>query len=170
MISAPNLSTGGVTWTTVLIGLLNLLMGGALVSFIRSRPSLRKIDTDREANLLSERAKEMDDMRKRIERLEVAAEKKEEKHAEEIRELEARQGTKDRYYQAMSRAYVHSKNNLDGAFRSLLMLLKKGVPVEEAVAEVEEMRAKDMVTESDEVATIRAAAIKAGLDLPDEAP
>lgn len=77
-MSAINLGAAGVSWTTVLVGVLNLLVGGAIVAFIKSRPALRKIDADREANLLSERAKEMQEMREQIgelgARLEVALE------------------------------------------------------------------------------------------------
>jgi hypothetical protein len=168
-IPAALAAPGSFNWTTVLVAVLNLLVGGALVSFIRSRPSLKKVEADREANLLRERAKEMQEMRERIERLEAAAEKKDEQHSEEIKSIEAKQTAKDRYYEAMSRAYVHSKNNLDQAFNALLMLLKRGVSVEEAVAEVEAMRSRDKATEAKEIATIRAAAISAGLPPPDEA-
>jgi type IV secretory pathway TrbD component len=37
----------GFTWTTALVGVLNLLVGGALVSWIRSRPKMREIDSRR---------------------------------------------------------------------------------------------------------------------------
>jgi soluble cytochrome b562 len=130
-------------WTTVLVGLLNLLVGGALVSFIRSRPSLRKIDSEREANLLSERAKEMQEMRKRIERLEAAAEQKDAQHEAEI----AR--------------YRHRINNLDAAFNALLMLLKQGVSVPEAVEAIEKMRVEQLKREAAEGAAIKAAKIRA---------
>lgn len=57
--------------TTAFVALLNFLVGGALVAFIRSRAPMGKIRQEREANLLSERASEMDSMRKRIEALET---------------------------------------------------------------------------------------------------
>jgi signal transduction histidine kinase len=145
----PVALTGGFTWTAAFIGLLNVLIGGALVSFIRSRPSLKKIDADREANLLSERAKEMQEMRERILR------------------LEAVQEAKDRLYEAQKAANRHRINNLDAAFQALLLLLKRGVPVEEAVAEIEKLRAEQLSREAAEASIIRAAAIKAGLAEPD---
>jgi hypothetical protein len=130
------------SWTTILVGLLNLLVGGALVAFIRSRPSLRKIDSEREANLLSERAKEMQEMRKRIDKLEAAAQQKDALHEREI----AR--------------YRHRINNLDAAFNALLLLLKQGVPVPEAVEAVEKMRVEQLKREALEAAAPLTAASK----------
>lgn len=140
-------------WTTVFVGILNLLVGGALVSFIRSRPALRKIDADREANLLSERAKEMQEMRQRIENLEAEQRRKDEKH-------EADQTRKDKLMEAERALYRHQINNLDGAFSALLMLLKKGVSVEEAVDAVEKMRAEQLARETVEKAALRALEVK----------
>jgi hypothetical protein len=162
-----SLINGGLSWTTVLVGLLNLLVGGALVAFIRSRPSLRKIDAEREANLLSERAKDMSEMRERLEKLETAAAKKDEEHQEELRRLAEHQEAKDRLYDAQKAADRHRINNLNQAFQGLLMLLKKGVTVEDAVQEIEKMRNEQLAREAAEAAAIRAAAIKAGLAEPE---
>jgi mannitol-specific phosphotransferase system IIBC component len=155
-----SIAGGGFTWTTVFVGLLNLLVGGALVSFIRSRPSLKKIDADREANLLSERAKEMQEMRVRIERMEEEQRRKDEKH-------EAEQARMGRLFEAERALYRHQINNLDGAFSALLMLLKKGVPVEEAVEAVEKMRAEQLARETIEKAALRALEVKAGMADPE---
>jgi hypothetical protein len=133
---------GTFTWTTALVGLLNLLVGGALVSFIRSRPSLKKIDADREANLLHERAKDMQEMRDRITR------------------LEAEQDNRERQFEAERAIYRHRINNLDASFNALLLLLKQGVPVAEAVEAVEKMRLEQLKRESIEAATIKAAGIQ----------
>jgi mannitol-specific phosphotransferase system IIBC component len=148
------------TWTTVLVGLLNLLVGGALVSFIRSRPALRKIESDREANLLSERAQEMQEMRKRIDKLEAEQREKDEKH-----EAEHKRAAK--LLEAERAFYRHQYGNISQAFGSLLMLLKKGVPVEEAVDEVERMRAEQLARETIEKAALRALAIGAGMAEPE---
>lgn len=143
------MSLSSINWTTILVGLLNLLVGGALVSFIRSRPSLKKIDADREANLLSERAKEMQEMRKRIEKLETEQREKDDKH-------EAEQGRREKLFEAERALYRHQINNLDQSFTALLMLLKKGVAVEEAVEAVEKMRAEQLARETVEKAALRA--------------
>jgi hypothetical protein len=132
-------------WTTVAVVLLNVLVGGVLVALIRRKPALDRLANEREANLLSERAKEMQEMRERI------------------RKLEDVQEAKDRFNDAKEALARHRINNLNSAFQALLLLLKKGVPVEEAVAEIEELRSRDAEREAREAATIRAAAIKAGL-------
>jgi len=41
----------GVTWTTALVGLLNLLVGGALVQWLRTRPSLKQLELNAEDKL-----------------------------------------------------------------------------------------------------------------------
>jgi uncharacterized iron-regulated protein len=133
------------SWSNLYLAPLFILIGGVLGAIIKSRPALKKIDADREANLLSERAKEMQEMRERIERLEEAAEKKDRQHAAEI----AR--------------YRHRINNLDQAFNALLMLLKQGVSVEEAVGAVEKMRAEQLEREAKESATLHAVALKGAM-------
>lgn len=59
-----------VTWTTVLIGVLNLLVGGLLVAIVRTRPALKKIANEREATALEARGEDMEEMRKRLTLLE----------------------------------------------------------------------------------------------------
>ncbi|WP_324807242.1 hypothetical protein SH584_11550 [Sphingomonas sp. LY29] len=67
-MSVP-VTVAGFTWTSALVGLLNVMVGGAIVAFFRSRAPVRKVAADREANLLAERAKEMAGMREQIEEL-----------------------------------------------------------------------------------------------------
>lgn len=132
-------------WTTIGVVLLNVLVGGLLVALVKRKPALVKLANERDANLLSERAKEMQEMRERIERLEEAADRKDHQHAAEI----AR--------------YRHRINNLDQAFNALLMLLKQGVSVEEAVGAVEKMRAEQLEREAKESATLHAVALKGAM-------
>ncbi len=61
-----------MTTTAILVAVLNVLVGGLLVAVVKSWPQLKKIAADREANLLSERAKEMDSMRERLADIETA--------------------------------------------------------------------------------------------------
>lgn len=138
-----------MTFSTALFGLLTALIGGVLGSFIRSRPALRKIDADREGNLLRERAEEMAEMRRRI------------------LKMEDNQNRKEKLFEAERALYRHQINNLDGAFSALLMLLKKGVSVEEAVDAVEKMRAEQLARETIEKAALRALEIKAGVVDPE---
>jgi hypothetical protein len=149
-----------ITWTTVFVVLLNVLVGGVFVAIIRTRPALKKIAADREANLLSERAGEMAEMRERIEKLEASLEAKDRQHADEL-------AAERRLHEAQKAADRHRMNNLNMAFQSLLMLLKQGVPVEQAVNEVEAMRSKQLEREAAEATAIRAAAIRNGLEPPE---
>jgi hypothetical protein len=144
-----------LTWVQAGYGIIMALIGGVLGAFIRSFPLLKKVEADREANLLSERAKEMAEMRKRIERLEEEQRNKDAKH-------EAEQKLKDELFEAERALYRHQINNLDGSFSALLMLLKKGVAVEEAVDAVEKMRAEQLARETIEKAALRALRVKSG--------
>lgn len=133
-------------------------------AYIIGIPARKKVETDREANLLHERAEEMVSMRERIARLESQQVDKDIAHESEIKALEEAQAAKDRYHEALRALDRHRINNLSGSFQALLLLLKKGVKVEEAVAAVEEMRAEQLEREAKEAATIRAAAIKGGVE------
>jgi hypothetical protein len=130
---------------TALFGLLTALIGGVFGSFVRSRPALKKIDADREANLLSERAKEMQEMRDRIDKLEAAAERKEAEHAAE---------------RAADR---HRINNLSQCLDALLLLIEQDPSkAADAAAKIRAMRAEQLEREAKEKATFRAGVV-AGL-------
>lgn len=120
------------SWTSVLVGLLNLLVGGALVAAIRSRPALRKIANDREASLLKERALDMEAMRARLEKLEAE--------------------------RAVDR---HRLNNVTACLDALLLLIETA-PEKAAqhVARIKEMRAAQMTAEAAEKGAIHAIAIE----------
>ncbi len=134
----------GFTWTTAAVGLLNLLVGGVLVAIIKSRPALKKIANEREANLLNERAEEMEAMRLRIAKLEEKAEYKEALHAAE---------------RAVDR---HRINNLDQCLTAFLMMVKKNPDdAAAAAAMIEEMRAQQIEREKQEASAIHAATITA---------
>ncbi|VXD07703.1 conserved hypothetical protein [Sphingomonas sp. T1] len=134
----------GFTWTTAAVGLLNLLVGGVLVAIIKSRPALKKIANEREANLLNERAEEMEAMRQRIAKLEEKAEFKEALHQAE---------------RAVDR---HRINNLDQCLTAFLMMVKKNPDdAATAAAMIEEMRAQQIAREKQEAGAIHAAAIAA---------
>jgi hypothetical protein len=56
------------------MALANLLIGGLLVSIVRTRPAIMKIANEREAAKAAGRRDDMDDMRKRITDLEAKVE------------------------------------------------------------------------------------------------
>jgi hypothetical protein len=125
----------GFTWTTALVGLLNLLVGGALVSWVRSRPQLRQIETASEEKLRS-------DLLHRVETLERKLEEKEAIHAAEM---------------AIMR---HRVNNSDQCLDALLLLIEQSPgKVKEAVTKIKEMRRVQREAEAAEKATLLAANI-----------
>lgn len=134
----------GFTWTTAAVGLLNLLVGGVLVAIIKSRPALKKLTNDREANLLKERADEMEKMRA------------------SITALQARLDQKDAQHDAERSLDRHRINNLQQCLDGFFMLVKANPDkAAEAVATIEAMRAKQIVAEASEKAAIHAARIAA---------
>lgn len=143
----------GISLTAILVAILNVLIGGVLVQLVRTRPVLKQIGNEREANLLNERADEMERMRERLTALEL----KLEQAKEEAHEVQIHQAAQ---FEAERSIYRHRIGNLGQAFTALLMLLKKGVPVQEAVETVEKMRAEQLEREAAEAATMRAAGLK----------
>jgi chromosome segregation ATPase len=129
----PIISTG-FGWTPILLTFANLLIGGVFVAIIRTRPTLKKIANDREANLLSERAAEMEAMRARLARLEA-------------------ERSIDR----------HRLNNITQCFDALVMLLETNPErASEAVAKVKAMRAEQMKAEAAEKGALHAADLRGG--------
>lgn len=133
--------------SALLIALVGV-MGAILRAIINAKAPLQRITNDREANLLAERATEMDSMRKRLEALELQLEQERVRHDAE---------------RALDR---HRLNNMDHCLNYLFMVFEKmpeKVPV--AMAAVKEMRARQMETEALEKAAIHAAAIKRAGDV-----
>jgi signal transduction histidine kinase len=125
----------GFTWTTALVGVLNLLVGGALVSWIRSRPSLRQIETSADADLRR-------DLLKRVETLE--------RRLDEERAL----------HEAQIAIMRHRLNNSDQCIDALLMLLETSPDkVSEAVVMIKDMRVRQREAEAVEKAAFHAAKI-----------
>ncbi len=118
-------SQGGWSWTTVLVGLLNLLVGGALVAWIKQRPKMRELEQTAEAKL-------RDDLMERVRKLEASAE------AHAI----AREAERLRHEAEMS-IMRHRVNNSDQCLDALLLLLKTAPDkVAEAVGHIETMRSR----------------------------
>ncbi len=126
---------GGILVTLILI------LGVNVRAWIAGAPDRAKVAVEREANLLNERAEEMIGMRERL-----AA-------------VEAKLEQKDRLLEAERTMYRHRIANLGQAFTALLMLLRKGVAVDDAVAEIERMRAEQLDREVAEAAMFRAAGV-----------
>jgi hypothetical protein len=122
----------------------NLLIGGLLVQIVRTRPTLKKIANEREANLLNERAEEMEAMRQRIAKLEEKLE------------------YKDALHQAERAVDRHRINNLDQCLTAFLMMVKKSPSdAATAAAMIEDMRGGQIEREKQEASAIHAAAMAA---------
>lgn len=135
--------TAGFTWTAALMGLANILIGGLLVAIVRTRPALKKIANEREANLLTERAEEMEAMRQ-----ELAAVRAEMAAARARHEAE----------RALDR---HRLNNMDQCFNALFLMFETSPEkAAEAIGAVKAMRARQQEAEALEKAAIHAATIK----------
>jgi uncharacterized protein YigA (DUF484 family) len=132
----------GLTPTVALLVIIAMTTTGVLIAQIRTRPALRKIANEREANLLHERAAEMDSMRERM------------------RALEARLAEQDRIHDAERALDRHRINNLDASLNALLMLIEQDPEkAKEAAATVRRMREEQLLREAAEKAAIHAAGI-----------
>lgn len=126
------------------------VMGAILRTIINARAPLKKIAADREANLLSERADEMEKMRATIAR------------------LEKRLDTKDALHEA-ERAYDrHRINNLATSLNGFLMLVKAN-PEDAAKAAVmiEDLRARQNEEENKEAIALRALVARLAQEKPE---
>lgn len=132
MINPVPVAVSGFTWTAALMAVANLLIGGLLVAIVKSRPALKKIANEREASLLTERAAEMDLMRKRIDMLE-----------------------------AELRATNHKLNNVTQAFEWLVDTIEFNPDrAKEAAGKARAMRTAQMQAEAEEKGAILSAKAK----------
>jgi hypothetical protein len=121
----------GFSWTTAAVAILNLLVGGVLVALIKSRPHLKRLANEREANLLTERAEEMELMRSRLAKLEAE--------------------------RAVDR---HRLNNLSQCLDALLLMIELDPgKATEAAAKIRAMRERQAQEEAAEKSAIHAATI-----------
>lgn len=126
----------GFNWTAVLVGLLNLLVGGALVSWIRSRPSLKQIEVAAEDKLRSDLLIRVDKLEKKID------------------------AERDRY-EALIAIMRHRLNNSDQCIDALLMMLETSPDkVSEAVGLIKEMRIRQREAEATEKAAFHARGVE----------
>jgi hypothetical protein len=129
----------GFTWTTALVGLLNLLVGGGLVAWIKQRPRMKEIQANADERLRT-------DLITRGEKLE--------------RKIDAE---RDRY-EALIAIMRHRLNNSDQCIDALLMLLETAPErVADAVSMIKEMRSRQREAEAAEKAAFHAANIATGM-------
>ena len=140
MSNVPAVAIHGFSSGTLLLSGIQILVGTGLgAAIVRIIPTLKKIANEREANLLSERASEMNKMRDTIDK------------------LEARLDAKDIQHEAERAADRHRINNLDQALKAFFILVKRHPEdAAGAAAEIEAMRAQQMEEEKREGVALRA--------------
>lgn len=132
MNSVVPVAVTGWGWGTGLLALLNVLIGGVCVALVRAWPSIRKLNNEREANLLEERAADVKDLRERLARVEAE--------------------------RAVDR---HRLNNVTQCLDALLLLIEQDPnKAKEAASKIREMRADQMKAEAVEKGAISGASIK----------
>lgn len=142
---------------------------GILGLLLRQVGPWRKQVSDAESDLRTELHAQLDELKKQVEKERL-------EHATEMRAFNMeRDELNDRFAlleKAFSRQQIrhnaeraldrHRLNNINACFDALLLLLKASPEkAGEAVAMIEDMRAKQLVAEAEEKAIIRAAEIKA---------
>lgn len=64
--SAVPVAVHGFTWTSALVGILNVLVGGVLVAVVRNMPALRKIKVEEDNSLRADLMGRIDHLEKQI--------------------------------------------------------------------------------------------------------
>lgn len=136
------------------VGWIGTILGSAalftlLGIIVRQVIPWRKISIDAEQSF-------RDGLVKRIEALERQLVEAREELKEEREKSERERQVAAARLEAERALYRHRTNNLDASFSALLLLLKKGVPVEEAVEAIEKMRAEQAKAEALEKAALNA--------------
>ena len=132
----PHVAVSGWSWTTAMVGLLNLLVGGALVAWIKQRPKMRELEQTAEGKL-------REDLMERVRKLEADA----------ATQAAIREAERARHEAEMS-IMRHRVNNSDQCLDALLLLLKTAPEkVDQAVHHIEAMRAR----QREEIATEKGA-------------
>jgi uncharacterized protein YlxW (UPF0749 family) len=137
-VDAIPVAINGITWTTVLVGIANLLIGGFGVAWMRSRPKMHEIDKTAEAKLI-------DALGARVDKLETALTEQRDHYEKKLEALAEN-------YEADKRISRHELGNVKMRFKALVMLLKRlpePPPMLIAIlADIESMEAEQMRAEA----------------------
>ena len=140
--AVPHVAVTGFSWTTIMVTLLNLLVGGGLVAWVKTRPKMRELEKTAEEKL-------RDDLISRVEKLE-------------------RQGEEERArHEAVVAIMRHRLNNVTQCLDALLMLIEQDpLKAQEAAARVREMRSRQEAAEAAEKTALHIANITAKAEQP----
>lgn len=154
----------GVTWTAALVGLLNLLVGGALVAVIKQWPAIKRLQNERIAAedsstiggfkaVIEAQAAEIIRLGERIDRLERSLDAERGRHASEVRQINVS-------HEAEMSLQRHATRNAKQVLYGTLDLIEAAP--ENAAAHAAKMRRRmeeNDRAETDEAARIRSAKI-----------
>ncbi len=159
-----HVAVSGISWTTVLVGVLNLLVGGALVAWIKQRPKMRELATAADEKL-------RDDLLLRVGKVEDQLEKERAGREKDRRELEQKIERQRELYElkldaerarheAAEMLSRHKVRNLEQCLSAFLwMAEKRSDNIPEVVAEIRRMRAEQEAAEAAEKGAVAGAKI-----------
>jgi hypothetical protein len=129
------------------VGLLIVLVGGALVAWIKNPAPIRKLAKEAEEKL-------RDDLIPRVEKLETKVDTERDRHHAELAAMHAD-------CDAEIRIMRHRVNNLTQCFDAFVMMARKIPEALDVVQSVVEMRERQIIAEAAEKSGIEAAKIDA---------
>nr|AGU09929.1 hypothetical protein [uncultured organism] len=139
----------GFTWSAGLLSLLNLIVGGAVVAWIKQRPRMRELEQTGEKTL-------QDGLLARVTALEAA-------NTNQSLRFEAERAQ----HEATMAVMRHRLNNMTMCLDALLLLIEQdATKAADAAVKIREMRARQMAAEAAEKATVHAATITAAAAAP----
>jgi hypothetical protein len=134
----------GWTWSAGLLSLLNLIVGGAVVAWIKQRPRMRELEQSGEKTL-------QEGLLTRVTALEAA-------NTTQALRFEAERAQ----HEATMAVMRHRLNNMTMCLDALLLLIEQDPSKAAGAAiRIREMRSQQMAAEATEKATVHAATIQA---------
>ncbi|UAK24172.1 hypothetical protein [Sphingomonas nostoxanthinifaciens] len=168
--AVQHVAVTGFSWSATLLTVLNLLVGSALVTWLKLRPKMAEIEQTADDRLLTT-------LTTRVEQLERKLDEERQLAASDRRSLEQKLEAERQRHEAEIALQRHRANNSDQCLDAMILLLKNAdeLPekVKRAIASVEEMRARQKAEEALEkgaIAGAKLAAVGPQAALPERAP
>lgn len=135
----------GFTWTAGLMAILNLLVGGALVAWIKQRPKMRELEQTAEEKFVAT-------LTERVTTVERQREEDRQRYDASVASIEQKMDAERNRHEVEARLLRHRANNSDQCVDTLIILLEdaEGLPdrVRRAITAVKEMRARQKQQEA----------------------
>lgn len=146
--SVPHVAVAGWSWTTIMVTVLNVLVGGGLVAWIKTRPKMAEIQTQREESEAARLSARVETLEKMVERLHAKIDQERAEH------------------DALMSIMRHRVANSRATLKAIVMMLRVNPDkVTEALNQIEAMLSEQEMAEREERAAfdrarMTAAAIK----------